>query len=61
MRMTLAHEDPIDLPMDLKKRVTDDLMHKVFVDYILKSSGKDTKATLKVWFKIYFYFWYNCT
>lgn len=48
MRMTLAHEEPIDLPVDLKKRVADDLMHKVFVDYILKSSGKDMKATLKV-------------
>lgn len=48
VKMTLAHEDPVDLAVDIKKRVEDDLMHRIDVDYTLKSNGKDIQAFIKV-------------
>lgn len=48
MKMTLAHEDPVDLAVDIKKRVEDDLMHRIDVDYSIKANGKDIQAFVKV-------------
>ncbi|XP_054280083.1 vitellogenin-1-like isoform X1 [Macrosteles quadrilineatus] len=46
-KLTAIHEDPVDISSDLKRRVTEDLQHNLFLDFVHTTSNQNIKAFMQ--------------
>jgi len=47
LKMTAVHEDPADITSDLKRRVTEDLQHNLYLDLVHSTTEQDMKMFMK--------------